>query len=53
MLDDYALPKIAPPVQLVSVNVAEKAPEHSVHQLGVEAQPYRLRYYLWLEMAAS
>jgi hypothetical protein len=28
------LPKIAPPVQLVSVNVAEKAPEHSVHQLG-------------------
>ena len=50
-LDDYGLPKIAPPVQLVSVNVAEKAPEHSVHQLGVEAQPYRLRDYLWLEMA--
>ena len=49
--DDYGFPKIAPPVQLVSVNVAEKAPERSVQQLGVEAQPFRLRDYLWLEMA--
>jgi hypothetical protein len=50
-LDDYGLPKIAPPVQLVSVNVAEKVPERSVQQLGVEARPYRLRDYLWLEMS--
>jgi len=32
-LDDYGLPKIPPLVQLVPVNVAEKAPERSVQNL--------------------
>jgi hypothetical protein len=47
-VDDRGLPKIDPFVRIVSVNVAEKAPEHSVQAL---VQPYRLRDYLWLEMA--
>jgi len=50
-LDDYGLPKIPPLVQLVPVNVAEKAPERSVQNLETEAQPLRLRDYLWLEVA--
>ena len=45
--DDYGRPKIAAHVQIVPVNVTEKAPARPV----LEAQPYRLRNYLWLEMA--
>jgi len=47
--DDYGRPKIAAHVQIVPVNVAEKAPARPV--LETEAQPCRLRDYLWLEMA--
>src|SRR5258706_2659225 len=50
-LDDSGQPKIAPHIELVDVNVAQKAPERAVQILGTEAQPYRLRDYLWLEMA--
>ena len=50
-VDDFGSPKISPFVQLVSVNVAEKAPPRSVQILDVEAQPFRLRDFLWLEMA--
>ena len=39
-LDDYGLPKIPPLVQLVPVNVAEKAPERSVQNLETGAQPF-------------
>ena len=50
-VDSSGNPKIATFVQLVAVNVAEKAPVRSVQVLDTEAQPYRLRDYLWLEMA--
>jgi phage terminase large subunit len=50
-LDDAGQPKIAPHVELADVNVAQKAPARTVQILETEAQPYRLRDYLWLEMA--
>ena len=50
-LDDHGSPKIEAFVQIVPVNVAEKAPVRAVQVLETEAQPYRLRDYLWLEMA--
>jgi hypothetical protein len=50
-LDDAGQPKIAPWISLQDVNVAAKAPVRAVHVLDTESQPYRLRDYLWLEMA--
>ena len=50
-LDDAGQPKIAPMIALQSVNVAEKAPTRAVQVLDTESQPFRLRDYLWLEMA--
>jgi phage terminase large subunit len=50
-LDDAGQPKIAPMVSLQDVNVAQKAPVRAVQVLDTESQPYRLRDYLWLEMA--
>jgi hypothetical protein len=48
---DDGQPLIAPTVALQDVNVAQKAPVRAVQVLDVESQPYRLRDYLWLEMA--
>ena len=50
-MDEAGKPRIAPFVQLVDVNVAQKAPVRAVQILETESQPYRLRDYLWLEMA--
>jgi hypothetical protein len=50
-LDDAGQPKIPPTVSLQDVNVAAKAPVRAVQVLDTESQPYRLRDYLWLEMA--
>src|SRR5258706_8683532 len=50
-LDDSGQPKVSPHIELVDVNVAQKAPVRAVQVLEVESQPYRLRDYLWLEMA--
>jgi hypothetical protein len=50
-LDDAGQPKIAPMIALQDVNVAAKAPVRAVQVLDTESQPYRLRDYLWLEMA--
>jgi hypothetical protein len=50
-LDDAGQPKILPHIQLTDVNVAQKAPVRAVQVLDTESQPYRLRDYLWLEMA--
>jgi phage terminase large subunit len=50
-LDDAGQPKIAPMIALQDVNVAQKAPVRAVQVLDTESQPYRLRDYLWLEMA--
>jgi len=49
--DDAGQPKIAPMIALQDVNVAQKAPVRAVQILETESQPYRLRDYLWLEMA--
>ena len=46
--DEGGNPRIHPFVKIASVNVAEKAP---VRFLDTESQPYRLRDYLWIEMA--
>ena len=50
-MDDHGKPKIASFVQLQPVNVAERAPTRAVQILETESQPFRLRDYLWLEMA--
>ena len=50
-VDNNGDPLVPPFVQLVAVNVAERAPIRAVQVLDTEQQPYRLRDYLWLEMA--
>jgi hypothetical protein len=50
-LDDAGQPKIAPWIALQPVNVSSKAPTGAVQVLDTESQPYRLRDYLWLEVA--
>jgi len=50
-MDEAGQPKIASFVQITDVNVAQKAPVRAVQILETESQPYRLRDYLWLEMA--
>jgi phage terminase large subunit len=50
-IDLAGQPKIAAFVQITDVNVAQKAPVRAVQILETESQPYRLRDYLWLEMA--
>src|SRR5208337_5076222 len=49
-MDSNGNPLINPFVQIVPVNVSERAPMRSKQALDTEQQPYKLRDFLWLEM---